>query len=631
MTTHREAAVAGPPTSLRETVRLASSGRAGQRRERIIAEVVSDRAGAVAAQAAAFEAGCGFLPVRVAGGSVHIGPVCVRERGPCAACALDSYCRASAVQDVALDETARFVVTEPWLSWVQDVVGALLDGDGDDAVVYVLSHPAGTVREHRVTRRPGCPECSTRPIGHTEVPQPVPRVGVSPATGADAYRTRPMIALDQLRRSLVDPLYGPITRVFRDAEAPLAFACAEAPLADGRPVASGYGRSPDFEAAQQVAILECLERIAGYMPVEGPAAVASPAELGPDAVPLSSLGLPDPRWNDHPASRLRPYHPDEITAWVWAVDLIADRRILVPQHVAYWGVTDAPGNARFIYESSNGCAIGSCLEEALFHGALEVVERDAFLLHWYARRPPVQLEVQSVRDETSLDYLAIIEDEGFSVRLLDITTALGVPVVWALALDARPGREIASLSAAAAHPILERAVRGALAEVSAMCVLRRRAAPPDRAYLADMLRDPAQVKTLEDHVALYTLPESLDRLRWAIHTPGPPVALAQRPGLWPSSGTPDCYGGDMRDMTEIEVSTRLLLGAMTRHGMRPLAVRLTTSREADLGLETVKVLAPGALPMTFGHVHHRTRGFPRLDQARQATGQVGPVDPHPFP
>ena len=32
----------------------------------------------------------------------------------------------------------------------------------------------------------------------------------------------------------------------------------------------------------------------------------------------------------------------------------------------------------YVYETSNGCANGGSLEEAIFHGILEIVERDAF-------------------------------------------------------------------------------------------------------------------------------------------------------------------------------------------------------------------------------------------------------------
>lgn len=71
----------------------------------------------------------------------------------------------------------------------------------------------------------------------------------------------------------------------------------------------------------------------------------------------------------------KPFDPDYEQNWVWGYSLSQNRTILVPESIAYYslGHRDA-----YVYETSNGCAIGGSLEEAIFHGILEVVERDAF-------------------------------------------------------------------------------------------------------------------------------------------------------------------------------------------------------------------------------------------------------------
>ena len=71
----------------------------------------------------------------------------------------------------------------------------------------------------------------------------------------------------------------------------------------------------------------------------------------------------------------KPFDPDYEQNWVWGYSLSQNRPILVPESIAYYslGHRDA-----YVYETSNGCAIGGSLEEAIFHGILEVVERDAF-------------------------------------------------------------------------------------------------------------------------------------------------------------------------------------------------------------------------------------------------------------
>ena len=53
----------------------------------------------------------------------------------------------------------------------------------------------------------------------------------------------------------------------------------------------------------------------------------------------------------------------------------------------------------FVYETSNGCALGGSLEEAIFHGIMEVVERDSFLLTWYAKLPLPRLDLSSANDQ----------------------------------------------------------------------------------------------------------------------------------------------------------------------------------------------------------------------------------------
>jgi ribosomal protein S12 methylthiotransferase accessory factor len=70
-----------------------------------------------------------------------------------------------------------------------------------------------------------------------------------------------------------------------------------------------------------------------------------------------------------------------------------------------------------------------------------------------------------------------------------------------------------------------------------------------------------------------------------------------------------------------------------------VVVEQTAPEQAGYGLRTVKAIVPGALPMTFGHVHHRTRGLPRLLAVPAALGfwpapkHHADLDilPHPLP
>jgi ribosomal protein S12 methylthiotransferase accessory factor len=77
---------------------------------------------------------------------------------------------------------------------------------------------------------------------------------------------------------------------------------------------------------------------------------------------------------------------------VWAHSFARGEAVLLPERYAYYGLDRSSHRTEeqildrpFVYEISNGCAIGSCLEEVILHGLLEVAERDAFLMTWLTR------------------------------------------------------------------------------------------------------------------------------------------------------------------------------------------------------------------------------------------------------
>jgi ribosomal protein S12 methylthiotransferase accessory factor len=88
---------------------------------------------------------------------------------------------------------------------------------------------------------------------------------------------------------------------------------------------------------------------------------------------------------------------------------------------------------RFTRPCGNGVAAGTCLEEALLQGLLELVERDAAAIWWYnrLRRPGVELGSFDEPYFAALvsDYLRL----GWKVWALDLTHDLGITACVALA------------------------------------------------------------------------------------------------------------------------------------------------------------------------------------------------------
>ena len=61
----------------------------------------------------------------------------------------------------------------------------------------------------------------------------------------------------------------------------------------------------------------------------------------------------------------------------------------IPELLAYYSLSCGEGN---VYETSNGCALGGSLEEAIFHGIMEVVETRFIFVNLVCQaHPPTRL------------------------------------------------------------------------------------------------------------------------------------------------------------------------------------------------------------------------------------------------
>ncbi|MFI1762265.1 TOMM precursor leader peptide-binding protein [Streptomyces sp. NPDC020800] len=519
------------------------------------------------------------------------------------------------------------------------------DAVDERAVVHILQGDRYTWSTHRVRPVGGCPVCRPLPDDSPAGarlpagPRPVPDPSVLRGPNA---RTTPA----GLRAELHDERFGPVRRLFRTEDS--AFALTTAWVTDGRSLDDGgYGRSGDFRSSERVALFESVERLAGMRPTGRRTVLrASYADLvaaGEHAVldPVR-LGLPDPEFDGHPARRTVLYSPDLALDWVYGWSLTGRRAVAVPEHVAYWDVP-GPDRPRVVYESSNGCGLGNSPQEAALYGLFEVAERDAFLMAWYARTPLPRVAVPVDDPEVTAlaDRAALLR---YRLTLLDATNDLGVPAVISLCRyeGAHPGAPRAFL-AAGAHHDPRVAIRSAVAEVvtNVQEAARRSApgGPRDPERLRPMLDRPELVLDLDDHVGVNTLPQAQPRLDFLFADTAGTADTADATGTaeapwyerWPGAPEP---------VTDL---TLLLERTVERLAAEGLEVVVVTQDEPGvrerLGLHCAKVIVPGTLPMTFGHVNRRTAGLDRLLEVPHRLGRTArpprrdelPLDPHPFP
>jgi ribosomal protein S12 methylthiotransferase accessory factor len=505
------------------------------------------------------------------------------------------------------------------------------EGPDLGSAVRIVHNGRATWSSHRVRPVGGCAVCHPLPPDTEQaaalpaLPRPLP--DPSALRGPNSRTDR-----ESLRALLHDERFGPVRRLSRTEHS--VFGLSSAYVTDGRQVEDGgYGRSTDFDSSERVALFEGVERLTGMSPTGRRTVLrASFASLGPErALDPERLGLPDPAYQGHPSSLTVPYTPELELDWVHGWSLTRARSVAVPEHVAYW---DVPGSdrPRVVYESSNGCALGNSPQEAALYGLFEIAERDAFLMAWYAATPLRRVAVPDDDPEVTqlADRATLL---GYEVVLLDATNDFGVPAVLAVCRyrGDHPSAPRAFL-AAGAHHDPRTAIRSALAEVVVnVHESAQRALAPGRPrapeHLRPMLERPELVLTLDDHVGLGTLPQTQARLD---------VLVSDAPELdwraaWPGAPRP------VADLTALLTQT---VQRLADEGLEVIAVTQDEPGVRDrLGLYCAKVIVPGSLPMTFGHVNHRTRGLPRLLEVPHRLGRAErtlryeelAIHPHPFP
>jgi ribosomal protein S12 methylthiotransferase accessory factor len=589
-------------------------------------------------------AGTTWLPVRIELGRVVIGPAEPPGEPGCVTCA-------EVRQTRLRDDPAGFAAVwqrygtvladrpSSWLTPLACAAVAAVVADQARQLTEVVPTPGPSTRNgvltvdlgdlsttrHAFLAEPMCPHCGRLPDDSAEDAAIV--LASRPKPDPRTYRVRAATReRDRLVRTYADPDWGVVKPPEIGYRGGLATARARLGLRSGRTDTSGFGRTRSYRDSESVAILEALERYGGISPGGRRTVVREPfAHLADRALDPRRLGLyPAERYRS-PDFPYRPFDPNRVEPWVWGHSFRSGTSVLVPEAIAYYGM--GPGLA---YECSSGCALGGSVEEAIMYALLEVVERDAFLITWHARLPAPRVDLRSAPDRTVALLATTIEQEmDCRVTAYDITMEFGIPTIWVMAVTAESGPDAAKAAcAAAAHPDPSQAAMRALGELGPM-VANIRALWADQAERSRRLAEaPAEATEMNDHVLIYANPQVFDRFAFLVDPPG-----LRTFGDAFAPDRPPIQHADLRD------DLHRLLDRVLSTGLDVAVVDQTTPEHRQGDLSCVKVIIPGALPMTFGHRYRRLDGLPRLlDVPRQLGYRDRPLapsevshHPHPFP
>jgi ribosomal protein S12 methylthiotransferase accessory factor len=489
-----------------------------------------------------------------------------------------------------------------------------------------LDLETGLVTTVPLLAEPLCPHAPHGRAGGGREDFPVAREKAA----ADRYRLRAPGGYDLPAAALANPVCGVLgAGTWSDVTSPTT-----APVA-GSVFMRGYagltdvtwsGQSHSFAASRDLAFLEGLERYAGtHRRERGGIVTDSYDNLGDAALDPRDCGMYAPEtYRDDPM--IAPFDPARPIPWVQGWSLRDDRPVLVPARLVYYSAGTAADH--FVFECSNGCATGSCLEEAVLFGLLELIERDAFLLAWYGSARLTEIDLGAC----SSPVLRAMTDRaalcGYDVHAFDNRIDLSVPVVTGLAVrrDGGPGT-LAFAAGAAFDP--ETAVEAAVSEILTYLPHLPRQVTERPAELDAMADDFGLVRRLPDHAALFGLPR-MARYVDSYLEPKDVGSPAQVYAEWEDRRP---RGLDLRE--DVLWCTREL----ARAGCDVIVVDQTAPEQRAMGLRTVCAIAPGLLPIDFGWARQRALTMPRLRTAQRRAG-MRPDDlresevrrvPHPFP
>ncbi len=414
---------------------------------------------------------------------------------------------------------------------------------------------------------------------------------------------------DERIMSLVGPLGGVVGRVGLVPNPPGCpdYTVCAADLGDLRAVLPGFRSSPtstrgqldgagtgvDAAVAAKLAVVEAVERYSSCMYDERQLIWATRAELGSEAIDLTTI----PRCSDlelsDPLCPLRPPDGDEPIRWVRGVSLTGRGPRWIPAVMAFLNIPPQTAGEQFVLQISTGCAAHVDPALAVLNAICEVVERDAISLTWLQRLPLPMITTGARRGGAVQTYL------------FDATTDLGIPTVYGVdvaeesfgtavmcASDLDPRRAVAK--------VLREAASGRVALSMAPTVTRR---------VEDF-------DTVWEGASYMSKPERREAFDFLLGATSR-IPLSEMRSL--GTGTAD---GDLG----------VVVGRLAERDMEVVVVDLTTDEAARAGLWVVRAVIPALQPLSFNY-RARFLGHPRLYDAPVRMGHRSWSEPelNPWP
>lgn len=120
--------------------------------------------------------------------------------------------------------------------------------------------------------------------------------------------------------------------------------------------------------------------------------------------------------------------PGQVIDWVWGHSLTRAEPVLVPANLVFCPYRSDQSEKFIAWTDSNGLASGNNIEEAILHGLLEVVERDAVMISEYNKLPQMGITLEDEPAEVAR-IASRLAGNGYRCSFRTAMTDLPIPAV----------------------------------------------------------------------------------------------------------------------------------------------------------------------------------------------------------
>ena len=179
------------------------------------------------------------------------------------------------------------------------------------------------------------------------------------------------------------------------------------------------GKGPSKEHAKASSIMEAVERYSAEMQDEKTVIRSYDSDecLNPE-----ELILPK---NSYSGEKIE---------WSSGFNVKTGKKILIPSNAVFHPYNTENVHHLFL-SNTNGLASGNTLEEAIFHGMMEVVERDSWSLFEAFKDEKAEVNCDNTENSYIKDLLKKFDDANVSLKLINLTSENDIATIGAVSED----------------------------------------------------------------------------------------------------------------------------------------------------------------------------------------------------